>query len=61
MEAEWRILVCGFDAVGMEGKMRKVLSKEEEDNVGGRNVAHPLNDKNWWGELRTNHTADDCG
>ncbi len=54
-------MVCGFDAVGMEGKMRKVLSKEEEDNVGGRNVAHPLNDKNWWGELRTNHTADDCG
>jgi hypothetical protein len=33
MEAEWRISVCVFDAVGMEGKMRKVLSKEEEDNV----------------------------
>ena len=61
MEAELRISVCVFDAVGMEGKMRKVLSKEEEDNVGGCNGAHPLNDKNWWGDLKTNQTADDGG
>jgi hypothetical protein len=36
----------------MEGQTRK-MSKEEEDNGGECDGAHPLSDKNWRGDLTT--------
>jgi hypothetical protein len=37
---------CRFDVVGMVGQMRKVVSKENENNVGGLLVGRLDNKSN---------------
>jgi hypothetical protein len=54
-EREWAFPAFGFPK--KYGTVRFVIDFRRI-NVDG---AHPLNDKNWWGELKTNHTADDGG